>query len=185
MILEIGEVFDSLSDRSQADLLEVMFGKQRASAGASLLLNYEELEKIKNDSMNAANSMAEEYSKYMESAEAHITIFKEKLTETYSTFMSGDMIKYTADLGSGLLDLVNATDLLRHGLVGIVSLNIGKGITSIGASIAAAAKQFNMLGSALQQVKNLPVDKGLRKDSLKELGKATQNLTEKNLKLLL
>ena len=70
MILEIGEVFDSLSDRSQADLLEVMFGKQRASAGASLLLNYEELEKIKNDSMNAANSMAEEYSKYMESAEA-------------------------------------------------------------------------------------------------------------------
>ena len=88
--------------------------------------------------------------------------------------MSGDMIKYTADLGSGLLDLVNATDLLRHGLVGIVSLNIGKGITSIGASIAAAAKQFNMLGSALQQVKNLPVDKGLRKDSLKELGKATQ-----------
>jgi len=50
MILEIGEVFDSLNDRSQADLLEVMFGKQRASAGASLLLNYEELEKIKNDS---------------------------------------------------------------------------------------------------------------------------------------
>lgn len=185
MILEIGEVFDSLNDRSQADLLEVMFGKQRASAGASLLLNYEELEKIKNDSINSANSMAEEYSKYMESAEAHITIFKEKLVETYSTFISGDMIKYTADLGSGLLDLVNATDLLRHGLVGIISLNIGKGITSIGASIAATAKQFNMLGSALQQVKNLPTDKALRKESLQDLSEATKNLTEKNLKLLL
>lgn len=185
MILEIGEVFDSLNDRQQADLLEKMFGKQRASAGASLLLNYEELEKIKNDSMNAANSMAEEYSKYMESAEASLTIFKEKLVETYSTFMNGDLIKYTADMGSGLLDLVNATDLLRHGLVGIVSLNVGKGITSIGASIASTVKQMNTLGNALQQVKNLPVDKVLRKESLQELGEATKNLTEKNLKLLL
>lgn len=185
MILEIGEVFDSLNDRSQADLLEVMFGKQRASAGASLLLNYEELEKIKNDSINAANSMAEEYSKYMESAEAHITTFKEKLVETYSTFMSGDVIKYTADMGSGLLDLINSTDLLRHGLVGIVSLNVGKGITSIGASIASTVKQMNTLGNALQQVKNLSVDKVLRKESLQELGKETLSLTEKNLKLLL
>lgn len=184
MILEIGEVFDSLNDRSQADLLEVMFGKQRASAGASLLLNYEELEKIKNDSINSANSMAEEYSKYMESASAHITIFKEKLVETYSTFMSGDLIKYTADMGSGLLDLVNATDLLRHGLVGIVSLNIGKGITSIGASVAATVKQMNTLGNALQQVKSLPVD-STRVDVLEQIGKSTKSLTEKNLKLLL
>ena len=184
MILEIGEVFDSLNDRQQADLLEKMFGKQRASAGASLLLNYEELEKIKNDSINSANSMAEEYSKYMESAEASLTIFKEKLVETYSTFMSGDLIKYTADMGSGLLDLVNATDLLRHGLVGIVSLNIGKGITSIGASVAATVKQMNTLGNALQQVKNLPVD-STRIDVLEQVGNATKSLTEKNLKLLL
>lgn len=184
MILEIGEVFDSLNDRSQADLLEVMFGKQRASAGASLLLNYEELEKIKNDSINSANSMAEEYSKYMESAEASLTIFKEKLIETYSTFMSGDLIKYTADMGSGLLDLVNATDLLRHGLVAIISLNIGKGITSIGASVAATVKQMNTLGNALQQVKSLPVD-STRVDVLEQIGKSTKSLTEKNLKLLL
>ncbi len=184
MILEIGEVFDSLNDRQQADLLEKMFGKQRASAGASLLLNYEELEKIKNDSINSANSMAEEYSKYMESASASLTIFKEKLIESYSTFMSGDLIKYTADMGSGLLDLVNATDLLRHGLVGIVSLNIGKGITSIGASIAATVKQMNTLGNALQQVKNLPVD-STRVDVLEQIGKSTKSLTEKNLKLLL
>ena len=59
-------------------------------------------------------------------ASASLTIFKEKLIETYSTFMSGDLIKYTADMGSGLLDLVNATDLLRHGLVGIISLFIVK-----------------------------------------------------------
>ena len=185
MILEIGEVFDSLNDRSQADLLEVMFGKQRSSAGASLLLNYEELEKIKNDSMSAANSMAEEYSKYMESAEAHITIFKEKLVETYSTFISGDLIKYMADVGSGILDLVNATDLLKHGILVVLALNVSKGITAVGTAIASTAKQMNTLGGALQQIKSLPVDKFLRKSAIDEIGEATQNLTEKNLQLLL
>ena len=185
IILEIGEVFDSLNDRSQADLLEKMFGKQRSSAGASLLLNYEELEKIKNDSMNAANSMAEEYSKYMESAEAHITIFKEKLVETYSAFISADMIKYTADIGSGILDLVNTTDLLRHGILAVLALKIGQGATAVGAAIASTSKQMNTLGSALQQVKNLPLDDVLKVKPLIEIGEATQNLTEKNLKLLL
>ena len=185
MILEIGEVFDSLSDRQQADLLETMFGKQRASAGAALLLNYEELEKIKNDSMNAADSMAEEYSKYMESAEAHITVFKEKLTEAYSAFMSGDLIKYMADAGSGILDIVNATDLLKHSILAITALGIGKGITSVGASIATTAKEYGTLGNALQQIKNLPVDEMLRKDVLDDIGESTKLLTEKNLKLLL
>ena len=186
LILKIGEVFDSLNDRSQADLLDVMFGKQRSSAGASLLLNYEELEKIKNDSMNSANSMAEEYSKYMESAEAHITIFKEKLVETYSTFINGDLIKYAADAGSGILDLVNATDLLKHGILAVLALKIGQGVTAIGTAIATTSKQMSMLGSSLQQVKSLPLeDDVLREKRLKEIGEATQNLTEKNLKLLL
>ncbi len=185
MVLEIGNVFSSLNDRSQADLLEVMFGKQRASAGASLLLNYEELEKIRNDSMNAANSMAEEYSKYMESAEARITVFKEKLIETYSTFMSGDLIKYTADVGSGLLDLINSTDLLKNSILAILALNIGKGVSAVGAAIVSASKQMNILGDALQQINSLPIDGALRKKTLQEIGKETLSLTEKNLKLLL
>ena len=185
IILEIGEVFDSLNDRQQADLLEKMFGKQRSGAGAALLLNYEELEKIKNDSMNAAGSMAEEYGKYMESAEAHITIFREKLTEAYSAFMSGDLIKYMADAGSGILDIVNATDLLKHSILAITALGIGKGIASVGASIAATAKEYGTLGNALQQVKSLPIDEILRKDVLDDVGESTKLLTEKNLKLLL
>lgn len=57
IIREIGAVYDTLSDKDQADLLEIIAGKQRMSAVASLLLNYKELEKVKNASMNADNSM--------------------------------------------------------------------------------------------------------------------------------
>lgn len=185
MVLEIGKVFDTLSDKDQAALLEIMGGKQRMSAVASLLLNYEELEKVKEASMNADKSMEEEYNKYLESAEAHITTFKEKLTEAYSGFMSGDLVKYTADIGSGLLELVTSTDLLRHSLLAVVALKVGKGISSIGAAVASTTKQMNTLGNAIQQVKNLPLDDSSRTNALYKLGESTKNLTEKNLELLL
>lgn len=185
IMLEVGKVLDSLSDKDSASLLEIMFGKQRMSVGSSLLLNYEELEKVKNDSMNAANSMAEEYAKYMESAEAHITTFKEKLVETYQSFMNGDTIKYAADFGTAMLDILNKTDLLRHGLLAIASIKLSQGISTIGLSIADAAKQINTLGSAIQKVKNLPLDEGLKKEVLEKVGLETKNLTDKNLKLLL
>lgn len=185
IMLEVGKVLDSLSDKDSASLLEIMFGKQRMSAGSSLLLNYEELEKVKNDSMNAANSMAEEYAKYMESAEAHITTFKEKLVETYQSFMNGDTIKYAADFGTAMLNVLNKTDLLRHGLLAIASIKLGQGISTIGLSIADAAKQMNTLGGAIQKVNSLSSDNTLRKTVLKEIGDATKGLTDKNLKLLL
>lgn len=185
IIQEIGKVYDTLSDKDQADLLEIMAGKQRMSAVASLLMNYEEMEKIKSASMNADNSMQEEFDRYLESAEAHVITFKEKLVETYSTFMSGDLIKYAADTGSAILDLVNSTDLLRHGILAVLALNFGKGISAIGTGVASAVKQMNTLGNALQQVKNLSLDGGLRTSALESLGNATKGLTEKNLKLLL
>lgn len=185
ILLEVGRVYNSLFDKDQAELIEIMFGKHRMSAGSSLLLNYEELEQVKNDSINASNSMTREYAKYMESAEASITTFKEKLIETYSVFMSGNMIKFAADTGSAFLDLINSTDLLRHSLLAIATINVGKGISNVGAVVAATTKQMNILGSALEQVENLSLDKVLRTNKLIEIGQATEGLSEKNLKLLL
>ncbi len=185
ILLEIGKIFDTLGDRQQAGLLEAVFGSSDFGAGASLLLNFEELERIKNSSQNAAGSMSEEYAKYMESAEAHIAIFKEKLLETYAAFMSGDLIKYAADIGSGVLNLINATDLLKHSILTLLALKIGKGITSVGTCIAATAKQMNLLGSALQKVKSLPSNEKSRESALKKIGNETKALTENNLKLLL
>lgn len=95
------------------------------------------------------------------------------------------MIKYAADTGSAILDLVNSTDLLRHGILAVLALNFGKGISAIGTGVASAVKQMNTLGSALQQVRGLDNSNILREDVLEQIGSATESLTEKNLKLLL
>ena len=183
--VDIGKVYKDMSDTDQSALLELIAGKHRASAISATLNNMTEAETILQNSLNAAGSAQKEYDAYLESTEAHIQQFQAKLVETYSTFLNGDMISHVADLGTGILDLVNKTDLLKHTLIAIATIKIGQGISAIGGVIANTTKQMKTLGDALQQVKNLPLDGALRKSSLEQLGESTKSLTEKNLKLLL
>lgn len=183
--VDIGKVYKEMSDTDQSALLELIAGKNRASAISATLNNMSEAQEILQNSLNSSGSAQKEYDAYLESTEAHLQQFQAKLVETYSSFMNGDMISHAADMGTSILDLVNKTDLLKHSLLAISTISIGKGITTIGASIATTAKQMDMLGNALQQVKSLPVDSVLRGNELSQLGIATQNLTENNLKLIL
>ena len=185
IFLDISKVYKDMSDTDASALLELIAGKNRASAISATLNNMSEAEEILQNSIHAAGSAQKEYNTYLESTEAHIQQFQAKLVETYSTFMNGDMISHTADLGTAVLDLVNKTDLLKHSLIAITTLKVGQGISAVGGAIAGTVTQMNTLGNALQQIRNLPLDKVLRKSALDDIGEATKSLTEKNLKLLL
>ncbi len=185
IFLDISKVYKDMSDTDQSALLELIAGKHRASAISATLNNMTEAEDILQNSLNAAGSAQKEYDTYLESTEAHIQQFQAKLVETYSTFLNGDMISHVADLGTGLLDLVNKTDLLKHTLIAIATIKIGQGISDLGGVIANTTKQMKTLGSALQQVKDLPSDGALRASEIEKLGESTKSLTEKNLKFIL
>lgn len=185
IFLDISKVYKDMSDVDQSALLDIIAGKHRASAISATLNNMTEAQEILQNSLNAAGSAQREYDTYLESTEAHLQQFQAKLVETYSTFINGDMISHAADLGSAILDLINKTDLLKHGLIAIATLKIGQGISAAGGAIAGTITQMNILGNALQQIKSLPLDSVLRKATLDDIGESTKALTEKNLKLLL
>ncbi len=185
IFLDISKVYKDMSDTDASALLELIAGKNRASAISATLNNMSEAEEILQNSLNAAGSAQKEYDIYLESTEAHIQQFQAKLVETYSTFMNVDMISHTADLGTAVLDLVNKTDLLKHSLIAIAALKIGQGISAVGGAIAGTVTQMNTLGNAIQQIKSLPLENMLKTKPLIEIGEVTQNLTEKNLRLLL
>lgn len=117
IFLDISKVYKDMSDTDASALLELIAGKNRASAISATLKNMSEAEEILQNSLNAAGSAQKEYDAYLQSTEAHIQQFQAKLVETYSTFVNGDMISHTADLGTAVLDLVNKTDLLKHSLI--------------------------------------------------------------------
>lgn len=185
IFLDISKVYKDMSDVDQSALLDIIAGKHRASAISATLNNMTEAQEILQNSLNAAGSAQKEYNAYLESTEAHIQQFQAKLVETYSTLMNGDMISHVADLGSAMLDLVNNTGLLKHSLIAITTLKVGQGISTTGGAISGMVTQMKTLGSAIQQIKSLPLDDDLRKEVLDNIGEATKSLTEKNLKLLL
>ena len=182
---DLSNVYQDMSDTDQSALFDILAGKHSAAGISAVLNNMAEAEELLQKSLASAGSAQREYDVYLESTKAHLNQFQAKLVETYASFINGDLISHTADLGTALLDLVTKTDLLRHGLIAVAAVKIGNGITAVGGAVAGAITQMHTLGNALQQVRDLPLDDALREKTLKEIGKATKNLTEKNLKLLL
>lgn len=185
ILLEISKVYDSLSDKSQALLLEKIAGKQRGASTAALLQNMSEAEAIYQDALNSTGSVNREFERYQESASAAVTRFKETLVDTYTGILSGDMIKGAADTGSAILDLANKFNLLQSSIIGITAIGTVKGITAIGNACLSSAKQMSMLGDAINRVNSLPTDEKKREKALYDIGTATKGLSDKQNKLLL
>ncbi len=185
ILLEISKVYDTLSDKSQALLLEKISGKQRGAVTAALLQNMSEAEKIYQDALNSAGSVNKEFERYQESASAAVTRFKETLVDTYTGILNGDMIKGVADTGSAILDLSNKFNLLQSSIIGTASVVAVKGIVSIETACISTTRQMGMLGDAINRINLLPTNTKARKAELLSIGEATKGLSDKQNKLLL
>ena len=126
ILLEISKVWDQLSDVSQANVLEKLAGKTRASVVAGLLQQGETLEKIYKDSQNAAGSAERENQKYMESIQGHLDVLTNKWQEMWDSAINAEFINFFIDAGSAVLDLVNNVGLLPSALA---VFGTGLGIT--------------------------------------------------------
>ncbi len=185
IFLDISEVYQDMSSKNQGTLLDILGGKNQASAIDATLKSMANAQSLLQDSLHASGSAQKEYETYLDSTEAHLQQFQSKLVETYSGFVNGDMVSYAAEFGTMLLDIVNKADILKNSLIAIATIKIGQGMATFGDAIVGTVTQMNTLGNALQQIKNLPIDVDSRNETLRDLGDATQALTEKNLKLLL
>lgn len=123
ILLEISKVWENLTDVSQANVLEKLAGKTRASVVAGLLQNGETLEKVLHDSMNSEGSAVEENKRYMESIQGHLDILTNKWQELWDTGVDKDLIKFFIDFGSSVLDVANNLGLLKTALIGMAGIS--------------------------------------------------------------
>ena len=82
ILQEISKVFDKLSDKSQATLLEDLAGKRQGNVVASILTNFSTAEKAMSVQANSAGGALREQATYMDSISAHAN----KLKETFVGF---------------------------------------------------------------------------------------------------
>ena len=169
ILVEIAEVWDQLSDISQANVLEKIAGKTRASVVAGLLQNEETLKNVLNDSVNAVGSAAEENEIYLDSINGKIQILTNSWQELWNNGLSSEVIKGVVDLGNAAVTCADKVGLIGSALgivfsasgikniakLAIETVKYGRAVNDVAqkaAEAAAGAAKFNLQLTAVMGV---------------------------------
>ena len=159
IIKEIAKIWDELSDKNQAELLEKLAGKRNAQVVAAAIKNFDAAEKAMQTMANSAGSAEREMNTYMESLAYSTNAFKESWTEIGQTAIDRGDIKTLVNMGTSALNVINeiikklgVVPTLITAIVGVMS---AKGSSLINfLSFDKGTKQIQMFGRSLNDLKN-------------------------------
>jgi TP901 family phage tail tape measure protein len=154
ILKRISEIWDTLTDKEQAGLLEKLFGKNRAQIGAAILSNFQAAEDAMKKMQNSAGAADAEMSIIMDSLAYKSNRLKETWTGIWQTAID------RGDLG-----------------------NIIDGLTKLSEGIGVLIEKFGVLGTILGAgalvlgIKNIAVFKELLTGVIVAGGKTDKLLT--------
>lgn len=122
---ELSQVWDKLSDVSQANLLERLGGKRNASVIASLLQNFDDVEAALKTAGNAEGSALKENEKYLDSIQGRLDVLKATGQSIASNLLNSTSMKMAL---STLQGIANVIDGIVKSLGGIPSIVLGGGL---------------------------------------------------------
>ncbi len=125
LLKEISEIYDQLSDKDQAGLLEALAGKRQGQIIAATINNFEAAEKAMNGMANSAGSAEKEMSVIMDSIEYKTNRLKETATGVAQNLFKRDDMKTVVD---GLTSVMNVIDSLTSKLGSLGTIGLGAGI---------------------------------------------------------
>ena len=133
ILKDIADIWDELTDKNQAQLLEVLFGKQRAQVGAAILSNFQSAESAMDKMANSAGNAMQEMEKVYNSLEYKLNQLKETWVSVAQNLIDTDQFKLVVDFFMALSSFVDlVTD--KIGLFGTALAGVG---------IAAFIKNFD------------------------------------------
>lgn len=108
VMADIAEVLPTLDGTTQADLIETLFGKNRANQGQAILQAFQsgQIQKAYETALNSEGSAQKEQDRWLESAEAKLQQFQAQFQELSTTTINSDLFKGLIDGGIGLLNLL-------------------------------------------------------------------------------
>lgn len=135
LLKEISEIYDDLTDKEQAQLLEKLAGKRQGQVIAATIKNFGAAEKAMESMANSAGSADREMSIIMDSLEYKLNALKETGVGIAQNLFQRDDMKAVVDVLTDFLGIIDkVTEKL--GLFGTIGL--GTGITVL-------VKKFSLL----------------------------------------
>lgn len=120
---DIADIYNELTDKNQAQLLEVLFGKQRAQVGAAILSNFKSAESAMEKMANSAGSAMQEMDKVYASLEYKLNKLRETWVSVAQNLVQTEHFKFVVNILTALSEAVDgATSAL--GLFGTVSVAV-------------------------------------------------------------
>lgn len=138
---ELAAVWDSLSDVDAANILELIGGKRNATANASLMTNFDDVEAALSSSADSAGSALAENEKYLDSINGRIEELKASFESLSAHVVGSDIVKMVVELARGL---VNLLDLLGQAkmILPIIAVSIRTIVASRNALQLEKSKEF-------------------------------------------
>lgn len=155
----IAEIYYDLTDTNRADLLETIAGKNRANDVASLISNWENVEKALVAATNAEGTAAEEQEKWIQSLQGHLEQLGAAWESLSNNFLSSGFLKGLVD---GLTSLVNIIDVVmdKFGvmpvLIGAISMALsfkGIGFVKLNADADGFLNRLTLMNTSLGTIR--------------------------------
>lgn len=106
---DLSKVWSSLSDVTQANILEQIGGKRNSNVVTSLLKNFNVAEKVLETTSNAAGSALSENEKYLDSISGRISQFKAAVEDLSAAVINSDVAKTVVDGATDIIGAINGT----------------------------------------------------------------------------
>lgn len=152
ILQEISKVWDELTDKQQAQLLDKLFGKTRAQIGASIISNFSQAEAAIKTMSESAGAADREMDIIKNSLEYKINALKETFTGIWQNVFNREDLGAVVDFATGIAEVLDGiTEKL--GLFG--SAIAAGGIAAGVMGIANAFKAFSAASGALTMVEAL------------------------------
>lgn len=104
---EISGVYDQLTDKEQASLLNLLGGKRNANAVQALIQQFQIAEDTLNQTQQAAGSAMKENDTYMSSIQGKLSQLSSAFQNLSINLLDSDIVKFFVDLATGVTDFTN------------------------------------------------------------------------------
>ena len=131
ILKEIAAVYGTLSDSSQAAVLEKIAGKNNANIVAAVLQDFSTAQEVMDEMGNSAGSASEELNKYLDSIGGKLEQLEATFQEIATNVLDSDFLKDLLDMLIGLGDVIADITKSLDGIDPLFAIGtIGAGIAS-------------------------------------------------------
>lgn len=155
ILADIADIWDDLTDKNRANLLEALFGKRQAQIGSAILSNFDQARDAIAKMEESAGSAEREMSKIMDSLEYKLNTLQQTWVGVAQNLFQSDDIKGVIEVLQAVSNVVDT--LTEHlGLLGSVGLVVAiAGLVKFRSTMESLTSTVTPV---VQQLSNLEFD---------------------------